>query len=480
MKDSERGGAAPWELSAGELCAAYAAGALSPVDAVRSIAERRAAVEPRINAIAVWDEDGALAAAKASEARWRAGRPLSPMDGVPLTVKDNIPVAGLPCRWGSLLYADHVPAVDELPVRRLREAGAVLLGKTNVPEFTLLGYTASRLAGVTRNPWNPELTPGGSSGGAAAAVAAGIGPVALATDGGGSIRRPCSHTGLAGLKPSRGRVPRADGLPEILPGMEVIGPIARTMDDLLRLLAVIGPAAPAPAPLRAPGRIVYWRHVAGGPVDAQVLTSIDAAAERLCAMGHEVAEEDAPAAIDRFNREAWPAISAGGLAAMLAPLAARLGETALRDALTPEMAAMWDAGRALPAAALPAARQCVARLRDAVGALFSRCDALLTPAAAALPWPAAQPHPDRIDGRPAGPRGHAVFTAFANACGLPGLALPAEPAAGGLPVGLQLVGPRGSDDRLCALGRDWESAQPWRHRRPALADLDAKFAPPPI
>src|SRR4029079_1523772 len=147
-------------------------------------------VNPHLNAIVTLDLAGARAAADASTRRWRNGEPLGPLDGVPVTIKDSIWVRGLRTTWGSSLYADFIPDSDEAPVARLREAGAVILGKTNVPQFTLQGYTDNCLFGPTRNPWDLALTPGGSSGGAVAAVASGMGPLALGTDGGGSIRRP--------------------------------------------------------------------------------------------------------------------------------------------------------------------------------------------------------------------------------------------------------------------------------------------------
>src|SRR5947209_6779717 len=235
-----------WELSAAELTAGYARGAFTPRDALDAVLARIDAVNRQINAIVTFDRAGARAAADASTMRWRNRAALGAFDGVPLTVKDNIPVAGMRATWGSRIYEDWIPDKDELPIAKLRAGGAVILGKTNCPEFTLQGYTDNLLFGVTRNPWNLELTPGGSSGGAVAAVAAGMGPVAVGTDGGGSIRRPAAHAGLVGLKPSRDAVARQDGFPVILLDCEVIGPIARTVADTRALLHALAGTTPQP------------------------------------------------------------------------------------------------------------------------------------------------------------------------------------------------------------------------------------------
>ena len=229
-----------WTLSATELARAYRDGTATPVDALAAILSRIDKVNPAVNAIVTLDRDGALMQARASTERLRAGASLGPLDGIPVTVKDSIFVQGLRATWGSRLYADHIPDFDEPPVDKLRAGGAVILGKTNVPEFTSQGYTDNALFGPTRNPYDLALTPGGSSGGAVAAVAPGMGPIAFGTDGGGSIRRPAAHTGLAGFKPSRGMVPRRHGFPAILHDLEVIGPIARNVDDLLLAMDVTG------------------------------------------------------------------------------------------------------------------------------------------------------------------------------------------------------------------------------------------------
>ena len=193
-------------LSATELLAAYRARTLSPVEAARAVLARIAELNPVLNCFNLIDAKSALESARSSEARWRKGAPNGPLDGVPASIKDIILTRGWPTRRGSKTTDPAGPWNDDAPaVARLREAGAVLVGKTTTPEFGWKGVTDSPLTGITRNPWNPKKTPGGSSGGSAAAVASGMGPLTIGTDGGGSIRIPCGFTGLFGLKPSFGR-----------------------------------------------------------------------------------------------------------------------------------------------------------------------------------------------------------------------------------------------------------------------------------
>ncbi|MCR0982947.1 amidase [Roseomonas populi] len=464
----------PCLITAEGLVRFYRRHILSPLEVTQAVLARAERLNPALNAVVTLDSAGALEAARASEARWAAGCPLGPLDGVPLTVKDNIPVAGLRCSWGSATHRDFIPARDELPVARLRAAGAVILGKTNVPEFTLEGYTSNALFGPTHNPWNTDLTPGGSSGGAVAAVAAGLGPLAIGTDGGGSIRRPASHTGLVGMKPTPGRVPRADGLPPILLDLEVIGPIARTLGDAAILLSVMA----APDPVRDPAsrglppflppdemprlRIRYVPYFPGHPVDPGIAASVATAARGLAALGHEVEEGPPPFDVETVL-PLFGAIGGAGLAWLLSTLPGN------PDPRSPNLLAMAQAGRAMPAGALMAALDGMAAFRRQIaGFLTTECDAILTPSAAALPWSAGESHPPVIDGQPVGPRGHAVFTNFANLGGLPALALPCDPV-GGLPCGFQLVGPPGSDAVLMAVGAEYEAAHPWADRWPPLA-----------
>jgi aspartyl-tRNA(Asn)/glutamyl-tRNA(Gln) amidotransferase subunit A len=357
-----------------------------------------------------------------------------------------------------------------LPVERLREAGAVILGKTNVPEFTLEGYTSNPRFGTTRNPWDLALTPGGSSGGAASSVAAGFAPAALATDGGGSIRRPASHTGLVGFKPSTGRVPRLDGFPSILLDCEVVGPLARSVTDIRLIDAVLSrrdrrdwrARAQFWPSQRGPLRIAWVQHFEDSPLDPEIAASVRDAAEAFRDLGHHVEPVSAlPFALAEITAT-WESLVQVGLAY-------------LRDHFGParfdeEAAPHWKAGAAGGAesrgTAYLALIEQLAALRRRVAEFYASYDVVLTPAAAALPWPAADPFPPIIDGRSAGPRGHAVYTGWVNMCGHPAIALPASPSRAGLPIGFQLVGDFGQDEVLIDLAEQFERAHPWHARWP--------------
>lgn len=460
-----------WRLGIVELGAALARRDMSPVELLDTTLARIERINPRLNAIISQDPDP-RAAAKESEKRLARGEARGPLEGIPLTVKDNILVRGLPATWGSKLFRDFVPDRDELPVARLREAGAIILGKTNVPEFTLEGYTNNPLFGVTRNPWNTDLTPGGSSGGAVASVAAGLTPVAIGTDGGGSIRRPASHTGLVGLKPSTGLVARDHGFPQILLDFEVVGPIARSVADASLLLEVMsGPdrrdrksllvavSTSTPNPLR----VLYVPRIGDNPVDPEIADSCAEAARALEILGCRVEEGPLPFDVEPLNA-IWPLFGQVGVAHLLEgnPNGEKLvGETLVK---------MAAEGRRIPAHCYLAAIEQVNQFRRTVRDVFAHWDVIMTPSAAALPWPAAQPYPTEIDGKPVGPRGHAVFTGWVNACGHPGLNLPAAPSATGLPIGFQLVGDFGADRLLLDLASRYETAQPWSDRWPAAAE----------
>lgn len=464
-----------WRLSASELQRRYQEGGLTPLAVAQACLGRLEAVNPGLNAVIARRDTAFLAEARASTERWGKGQPLSAIDGIPLTVKDSLYTADMPTTWGCPALRDHATGHDELAVARARAAGALIIGKTNVPEFALEGYTANPLFGVTRNPWDVRLTPGGSSGGAVAAVASGIAPLAIGQDGGGSIRRPASHAGLVGLKPSLSAVPRQHVLPSLLLDFEVIGPLARTVADARLLFDVVrGPspadrsslaaAQAASQPRRAaPLRVLYVERLGAAPLDPQVAASVRRAVAQIADLGHQVKVGALPLDLDFFS-EAWPQIGQIGLARMFEahPEWEAQASQKYRD--------MAGSGRRLPAARLWQILEHVAQLRRDTAALFTEVDVVVMPSAAALPWAAEQAYPSHIDGQEVGPRGHAVYTGWVNAAGLPGLAVPCQPSAEGLPIGMQLIGAYGADELLLDVGAAYEAADPWSGRWPILSN----------
>jgi aspartyl-tRNA(Asn)/glutamyl-tRNA(Gln) amidotransferase subunit A len=453
-----------WSLTATALVAGFAAGRFTPVDALRSVLSRLDAVGPGLNAVIAADRAGALAAAEASAARWQAGAAFSALDGVPVSIKDNLFLAGLPATWGSRLYAGFVPDHDEPAVARLRRAGCVLFGKTNVPEFTVQGYTSNLVYGTTLNPHARGRTPGGSTGGGAAAVAAGIGPIAIGTDGGGSLRRPGAHCGLFAFKPSIGQVARYDGFPQLMSDFEVIGAVARSPEDLAAVHEILsGYDAADPRSLAAgvvpPAwpetlRVAFMPRIGTNPVDPRIISAAERMASALQGAGAAVETIEVPFDPDRVGG-AWGAITSAGLAWHLAT------KPDWATQVNPSARAMAEAGAQISGAQVLDALATAAEARRDAAALFARYDLLLCPAIAALAWPAEVIFPPEIDGQPVGPRGHAVFTAWMNVAGLPAATVPVAMTAQDGGIGLQLVAAHGRDRDLLAFLR----------QSPALTDL---------
>ena len=451
-------------------------GTLDPVALLEHYQKRIDQLNPMLNAL-ITPDPLARHQAEASARRYRSRKPLGPLDGIPVTVKDNIPQTGLAATIGSPVFESHHPKKDETAVARLRAAGAVLLGKTNLPEFCLEGYCSNTLFGTTRNPWDTNLTPGGSSGGAVAGVAAGLWPLAIGTDGGGSIRRPAGHTGLVGLKPTIGRVARTHHLPQLLLDMEVVGPLARRTADVAALFNVIagpetadpmsrlpvepGSDQPLDSPLQ-PLRILYVERLGEAPLAPEIASSLRAMADRLADLGHHISEGAMPLDIERLNRE-WTMIGQAGLAA----LNVNLGDAFARA--SEPYQDMARTGAALSAADLYGMVDLIRTLRQQAAACFADIDMILMPAAAAQPWLAAQRFPEVIDGQEVGPRGHAIYTGWVNAIGHPAITLPADPAPDGMPIGAQLVGAWNRDWQLLRFAQSFEQAFPFADRWPAMA-----------
>lgn len=448
------------DLTAQDLAAGFAQGAFTPVDALDAVRTRCERDNRVINTVIETNWDAARSAAEASASRWRRSEALSPLDGIPMTVKDNLLVAGMRATWGSRIYKDFSPAADEAPVARLRAAGAVFFGKTNVPEFTLQGYTSSPLFGVTRNPCAIDRTPGGSTGGGAAAVAAGMGPIALGTDGGGSIRRPAAHCGLFGLKPSLGQVARYGGFPQILHDFEVVGPIARSVEDLrATFLALRGydardprsAAAFGPRAVGAPVRVAFVPHIGRAPVDSRIADCAVKTARLFEEMGCIVEEVAAPFDADASSA-LWSEVAATGLAWHLSSI------EGWQEDVGPATLATAERGRGHDAFDYLDALRAVETARVDAGLFFSEWDVMLSPTTAALAWSADRPFPETINGQPVGPRGHAVFTGWMNLVGAAAVSFPVAMTKEDGGIGMQLTAAAGFDLALLDLVGRWASA----------------------
>lgn len=437
-----------WSLTASELTDGYRSGEFTPVEATQSILDRIDVVNPKVNAIVALDRVGSLQSARESSARWKSGGPLSVLDGVPISIKDNLLLQGLPATWGSRLLVDFVPDHDEPAIALLRAAGLVLFGKTNVPEFTIQGYTSNLVFGTTFNPHAPGKTPGGSTGGGAAAVAAGIGPLAIGTDGGGSIRRPAAHCGLFALKPSIGQIARYGGLPQILSDFEVIGLLGRSVDDLEALrtiLAVPDPqdprtlaGSPTSTPFSKAPRIAFMPAIGAHPVDPEIAKEIRSVANLLEVAGARIDTIEAPFDYDLVTA-AWGTIMMTGLAWYLSKIPDWQDKVNPMAVVVAEDGATRTTGQLLDAMAL------ALEVRRAAGKFFAQYDLLLCPATAALAWPADEIFPHQINGQPVGPRGHAVFTSWMNVVGVPAVTVPLTLTKDGGGIGLQLVAGHGRD-----------------------------------
>ncbi|PWW22279.1 amidase [Geodermatophilus normandii] len=439
-----------------ELAAMVRAREVSARELLEAHLARIERIDPQLNAIVTLDAEGARAAADAADAALAAGERLGPLHGLPVAHKDTHATGGMRTTWGSPLHADTVPARDELVVERLRLAGAVRVGKTNVPEFAAGSHTFNPLFGATHNPWRHGLSAGGSSGGAAAALAAGLVPVAEGSDMGGSLRNPAAFCGVVGLRPSPGRVPTwPAGLGWAT--LSVQGPMGRTVGDVaLTLSAIAGPdprvpialsedgasfASPRPADLR--GLRVAWAPDLGGlvPVEPVVTQVLAGVLPRLEAEG-AVVEEACP-----DLREADEVF--GTLRAWL--FEATFGDVVRRSPEKVKEAIRRNAARgaALSGADVARAELAHTRLHERVVGFFDRYDVLLAPTTQVLPFPVEQEYPTEVAGVPQEDYlGWMRSCTLVSATGCPALSLPGGHTGDGLPVGLQVITAPRADLRL--------------------------------
>jgi aspartyl-tRNA(Asn)/glutamyl-tRNA(Gln) amidotransferase subunit A len=440
-----------------------------------AVEEAFAAIEarnPELNAFVMLDREAATRAAEEVDARVVRGEDPGPLAGVPIGVKDLEDCIGFPTTQGSdFLKQSPAKTKDNPHVARLRAAGAIILGKTACAEFGMDSATSTFAWGVTRNPWNPAKTPGGSSGGSASAVAAGMVPVATATDGGGSTRQPASYTSLVGLKPSHGRIAKANGFAN----WSVHGALTRTVRDQARYLDVAAgpddrdrqslPAVPYRyeeiiETLDVRGLKALWTPDCGyAVVEPEVVEITRRAAERLIAAA-ELVETGGVFHPTNIYRH-WGAIN-------LSTLEADLTRDGILpdgyDRLSEQMKTIVQRLRARrDQIDLKDSWSKVELLNNEVAEFFKAHDLLISPATALAPYDAASTSPQEIDGRDSSETGAEPFGMLANACWNPSISLPAGLTSVGLPVGLQVTARRHRDDILLRLARIWEQAQPWSY-----------------
>jgi amidase len=453
-------------LTATTLAHAIAGGELSSRDAVEAHLARIAEQDGQLSAFVTVDAEGARRAAQVCDA---APAPIGPLHGVPIGIKDLTDTSGLATTYGSVLFRDHVPAEDDLVVARLRSAGAIILGKTNTPEFGFGAVCTNKLCGPTRNPFDTALTSGGSSGGSAVAVAAGMVPLAHGTDFGGSVRTPASFCDAASIRPTPGRIPS----PRRPLGWDMLathGFLARSVDDLELALSVCA-GGDAQDPLSA-GVINDDRLVAGrrriavtpdfgvAPVAREVRARFAAACEALAGVADVVpSSPDCGGAIETFRtlRAAHIANSYGDM------LRTRRAE------LTPTVIWNIEAGARLSAEDYLNAERRRTAIYRSFRELFARADFLVAPAASVFPWSNEIGDVTAIDGTALEtPIDYLAVTFIVSLVGFPVLTLPARRGENELPFGIQIIAPQGCESRLFAFGRAIENELGFSHRRPKL------------
>lgn len=472
--------AALWERDAWELADAVRRGELSAAELTATQLERIAALDDELDAFCDLDVEGATAQAAEIDRRVAAGDDPGPLAGVPLGVKETTAAEGLSYTLGSKLYEGRIADHDDVQVARLRDAGAVVVGKTTAPEFGSLNWTRSYVHGTTRSPWDPERTPGGSSGGSAAAVAAGMVPVATGGDGGGSIRIPSAYSGLFGFKVSFGRVGHGPGSFDTAL-TAVPGPMCRSVLDAARYVDVVaGPTVIDPTSLPKPpvpyeqllrsgeaverlhGKRAAWSSTLGFAVcDPDVERSAhDAALALVDDAGLELVDVDV--SLPRPGR-AWSILSS-------LDMAWEHGEAARgrMDDVTPVARAGLQMVLDAPSEVILTALRRRHELMTAIAAVFDEVDLLLTPTTATVAFAAEGPPPTEIAGRPVGGMGSVPFTPPFNISGQPAVSIPCAPVDG-LPTGLQVVTRRHAEELVLAAGLLAETNRPWPKLAPGYA-----------
>ena len=458
-----------------ELAKLIYSGDLSPVALIEATLQRIETVNPQLNAFVAVRAEEALAEARDLAKDIAAGMDPGPLAGIPIGVKDMEDTRGMVTSFGSIPFKDNWVQQDSIQVARLKTAGAIVVGKTNTPEFGFTGFTKNRLYGVTRNPWNPELTPGGSSGGAAAAVAGCMVPLATGSDAGGSIRIPASYCGCFGFKPSYGRIPLGP-----MPALHMtriwhLGPLSRTVTDAALYLdctAGYHPADPDALPhpnlsyvdclekLPAGLKIGFSPDLGYARVQKEVAAAVNQALKAFEDLGHTVDVWNGQ--IPRVD-DAWSKLMIYELYAMvhhqLDDIRAEMGKTLVNS---------LDQAKELTVHDFIAIQNARAELNETLAEFFTEFDLLLTPTMPTEAFAAKGPPPAEIDGHPIALLDAVAFTYPFNLAGHPAATVPAGLTVNGLPAGLQIIGPRHRDERVLQAAYAYEQARPWKDDWPSL------------
>jgi amidase len=462
---------------AAELVRLYRARAVSPLEVMQAVLARLDSVNPAVNACVTVARESALAEARRATAGLKRGRALPLLHGVPVSIKDLTPTKGIRTTWGSKIHEHDVPTQDSLVVQRLKAAGAIVFAKTNTPEFGAGGNTFNAVFGATRNPWDPALTCGGSSGGAAVALATGIGPIAQGSDLGGSLRTPAAFCGVVGFRTTPGLVPE---YPNVLAwdSLSVTGPMARTVGDTaLMLAAIAGPDDRAPlsydvdtreflratkAPSVKGWRIAWTPDLSGLlPVDAEVARVAHGATRVFRALGARV-----ETACPDFSEVNEIVLGTRGLT-MVARHADKLPQW--RDKMQQGLVWNIEQGLALTPRAIARAETARTALWERVRAFMETRDLLILPTVAVPPFPVEQRYPTEINGKPLDNYTQWFFLTYGiTLTGLPAISVPCGFTASGLPVGLQIVGRRRQEAAVLRAATAFEAAAPWRERIPPV------------
>jgi len=462
-------------MSVGDTVQAIRAKRLSPVEVTEAVLNRIEELNPQVNAYCTVAAEGARRQAAEAEAAVMRGDQMGPLHGVPVSIKDITFTRGIRTTGGSRIYEDFVPQDDAIVVERLKAAGAIIVGKTNTSEFGWAAVSDNALFGPTRNPWNPELTSGGSSGGAAASIATCMGALAIGGDGGGSIRIPASFCGVFGFMPSYGRVPQGPGFPA-WETLSRTGPITRTVADAALAMEVIAgrddrdrlslPKAGFRCMAGLDGdikklRIAWSKDLGCATVDPQVLRVVETAVKTFDRLSSGVEEA---ANLPANSEEHFSKVVGVNLAAFLED---KLAEW--RDSIDPGLERFAGAHRDITAIEYLKARSEMLRYWDGIRPVFERYDLLLTPTVAVPPFEVGKYGMRKVDGKKTSPLNWMAFTYPFNITGQPAASVPCGWTAEGLPVGLQIVGRRFDDLTVLRAAYAFEQASPWAHRYPAIA-----------